>query len=121
VKKAYLSFKANGIPVVRMGLQPTPETENKDILIAGPYHPSFGHMVYSEVILDGITGVLADNIAGRDLVIRSNPKDISVVRGIKNGNIQALIRQYGAASVDIIGDDALDRNTLMANDRKLQI
>ena len=104
-----------------MGLQPTPETENTDILIAGPYHPSFGHMVYSEVVLGRITSVVENNITGTHLIIRSNPRNISVVRGLKNGNIKTLIRRYGIASVDVIGDDTLDRNMLVVNDQRIGV
>lgn len=121
VKKIYLSFKENNIPVIRMGLQPTPETEKQGTLLAGPYHPSFGHMVYSEVVLDGIAAVLADDTVGTDLIIRSNPKNISIARGLKNQNIQTLIRQYGVTSVQVIPDNTLDKNTLLVNHRKIEI
>ncbi len=43
----YQIFQARGIRVIRMGLQPSISLENE--LIAGPYHPAFGELVYSRL------------------------------------------------------------------------
>ncbi|MBU0908941.1 MAG: radical SAM protein [Proteobacteria bacterium] len=40
-------FAAAGIPVIRMGLQPSPSLEHD--LVAGPYHPAFGELVLSRL------------------------------------------------------------------------
>jgi histone acetyltransferase (RNA polymerase elongator complex component) len=34
-----------GIPTARMGLHATPELDAPGVLLAGPHHPAFGHMV----------------------------------------------------------------------------
>ena len=41
------SFLASGIPVLRLGLHPSGELEQK--LLAGPYHPALGELVYSRL------------------------------------------------------------------------
>ncbi|MGM9567347.1 MAG: elongator complex protein 3 [Clostridia bacterium] len=39
-------FSHAGVPVIRMGLQPTEEiTFGSDTLLAGPFHPAFGYLV----------------------------------------------------------------------------
>jgi histone acetyltransferase (RNA polymerase elongator complex component) len=52
VKKIYLLFKQEGIEVIRMGLQASDDLEDGSTVLAGPYHPAFGHLVYSEVFWD---------------------------------------------------------------------
>lgn len=51
-------FRGAGIPVIRMGLQPTEELE--ETIVAGPYHPSIRQLVER-----GLTGV--DDPSGREL------------------------------------------------------
>lgn len=43
VSKIYAVFISSGVPVIRVGLQPTKELEDR--LVAGPYHPSFRQLV----------------------------------------------------------------------------
>ena len=39
-------FSCAGVPVIRMGLQPTEEIAfGSDTLLAGPFHPAFGYLV----------------------------------------------------------------------------
>ncbi|MFO7964401.1 MAG: radical SAM protein [Desulfobacterales bacterium] len=121
VKGIYTSLKENDIPVIRMGLQPTPEMQKEGVLIAGPYHPSFGHLVYSEMFLDRILEVVHNKTGPADLTIRSNPSNISKIRGLNNRNIAILMRRFGPGSVRVIPDDHIDRNTLWVNRVRVRI
>ena len=47
VKRLYLLFKKKGIRVIRMGLQAVKDLDSGTAILAGPYHPAFGHMVHS--------------------------------------------------------------------------
>jgi len=58
VKQLFLLFKDEQIPVIRMGLQASEELENSSTVLAGPYHPAFGHMVHSEIFLDMAISIL---------------------------------------------------------------
>ncbi|MBW1847089.1 MAG: hypothetical protein JRJ27_08100, partial [Deltaproteobacteria bacterium] len=49
VKEIYMLFKEKDIRVIRMGLQETEDLVKDSSILAGPYHPAFGHMVYSEI------------------------------------------------------------------------
>jgi histone acetyltransferase (RNA polymerase elongator complex component) len=51
-KKAFLRFHRAGIPVIRLGLQSSPELETTDCVLAGPYHPALGHLVESSLFYD---------------------------------------------------------------------
>jgi histone acetyltransferase (RNA polymerase elongator complex component) len=88
-KKIYLLFKKYGIPVIRMGLQSSQELDNKEVVIAGPYHPAFGHLVFSEIFMDTICAFYQKNPPiQRKVEIIANPRCISRIRGINNENIQ---------------------------------
>lgn len=43
-------FRERGIPILRLGLHPSRELEDK--LLAGPYHPALGELVYSRLYRD---------------------------------------------------------------------
>jgi hypothetical protein len=58
VKQLYLMFEEGNIQVIRMGLQATAELENRAVLLAGPYHPAFGHLVIAEVYRDRVIDML---------------------------------------------------------------
>jgi histone acetyltransferase (RNA polymerase elongator complex component) len=81
-------FDRAGIRVVRMGLQPGRDLEQA--LVAGPYHPAFGELVMSRLMLARTRKLLAG--AGSDSPIRLviNDKDQSVFRGMQSVNIKRL-------------------------------
>ena len=82
VKAVFLLFKKNHIPVVRMGLQPTEELDSESTVLAGPYHPAFGELVYSSVFFDMAKELLESIQPQPDNVTLSvHPKSVSKVRG----------------------------------------
>ncbi|MBW2410237.1 MAG: radical SAM protein, partial [Deltaproteobacteria bacterium] len=54
VKDLYLLFHKAGIPVIRMGLQHEEGFDDPETILAGPYHPAFGHLVYAEIFFDRV-------------------------------------------------------------------
>lgn len=90
VLAAYLKkrFDDAGIRVVRMGLQPGAELEQA--LVAGPYHPAFGEMVQSRLMLKRTRQVLAALPAHQAVTLVINPRDQSVFRGLHSRNIIRL-------------------------------
>ena len=75
-------FDAAGIRVIRLGLQPGEELEKS--LLAGPYHPSFGHLVKSNIALKKMLKALED-FEGEEAEIIVNPKELSIYKGIGSG------------------------------------
>jgi radical SAM superfamily enzyme len=51
-------FQKRGIKVIRIGLHPSEDLNAKGIVLAGPYHPSFGEMVRSRQIRNRIINIL---------------------------------------------------------------
>jgi len=88
LQAAYMKkrFAQNRIRVIRMGLQPAESLTQT--FIAGPYHPSFGEMVLSRLMLKQVRQLLARHPDTVNLLI--HPKDISIFRGIRSANMHRL-------------------------------
>jgi histone acetyltransferase (RNA polymerase elongator complex component) len=105
VKRLYLMFQESHIPVIRMGLQATADLENGSILLAGPFHPAFGHLVIAESYRDRAIELLeGSGIALEAVTFRVNPKRISTMRGLKNENIHYLKNRFDIRRIDVSGD-----------------
>lgn len=61
VKKIKVLFDFHGIEVIRMGLQPTETIQMGASVLAGPFHPSFGELVYSRMYRDFLENYLVEN------------------------------------------------------------
>ncbi len=108
VKDLYLLFKKESIPVIRMGLQANEDFAGDTAILAGPYHPAFGHLVYSEVFLDKAIVALESKHSLRNPVALSvHPRNISKMRGLTNKNIHALKQRFKLKSLAILPDDSL--------------
>ena len=117
VKQLYLLFQEAQIPVIRMGLQHSVGFDKPDTILAGPYHPAFGHLVYSELFLDNaILTIKSKRIKGGTVAIRVHPNNVSKMRGQKNKNIKTLKQQFHFNSVDIIPDSTIAADELMVID-----
>ncbi len=88
VARARMLLSAAGIPVVRMGLQPSAELEKE--ILAGPYHPAFGECVLSRLWFREIRQHLAALEAGRHLTIIVSHRDQSAIVGRKKINLRRL-------------------------------
>ena len=88
-KDLYLLFKNKNIPVIRMGLQASEDLENGSTILAGPYHPAFGHLVYSEFYLDmAVQQIKPSRLNTESISIRTHPNNVSKLRGLRNRNIK---------------------------------
>ncbi|MFP4194385.1 MAG: elongator complex protein 3 [Desulfosalsimonas sp.] len=91
----YKVFERNGIPVIRMGLQSSKELDDRDTILAGPYHPALGHMVFSFLMLQRAFRLLDEAPQLPETVeMRVNPSSVSRMRGLKNNNIRTLESTY---------------------------
>ena len=103
VKKLFRLFKNHGIRVIRMGLQASEDLEDGTTILAGPYHPAFGHLVYSKMFLDAAQEALDSIKTLPDTItISVNPRSISKMRGLKNENIKKLGERYPLKSIKVI-------------------
>jgi histone acetyltransferase (RNA polymerase elongator complex component) len=113
VKKIYQKFKKAGIDVIRMGLQASEDLEDRTTVLAGPYHPAFGHLVHSEIFLDmALSAIELANDIKETLTIFVNPRSISKMRGLHNSNIKRLKEQFHFHSIAVVPDSSLTAEEL---------
>lgn len=87
-------FDAYGIPVIRIGLNPTDTLSGGDVL-AGAYHPALGEMVRSRVLLRRIKALLDAMDAPQGDICVSVPRGrLSLLLGQKRCNAEELRQQY---------------------------
>jgi histone acetyltransferase (RNA polymerase elongator complex component) len=80
---AYNEALRAGIAVIRMGLHPDPTLERPGVILAGPYHPAFGHLVRCRWWRDRVDREFASlsELAGDEIVLRVSPNLVSDVIG----------------------------------------
>ena len=116
VKRLLLFFRENSIPVIRIGLQASECFEHDGSIVAGPYHPAFGHLVHSAIFLDMARLLIQEqNITGDSITLRVHPNNISRIRGEKNQNIKTLKNDFRLKAINVktearLGLDGLTRD-----------
>jgi hypothetical protein len=112
-KRLYLLFEASGVSVIRMGLQATESLSLTGGLVAGPFHPAFGHMVHAAIFFDSaVRAIEGEETVGDTVTLAAHPKDVSKVRGLKNRNVLELTKRFGLRELRISANPALPLNTL---------
>jgi len=114
VKKIYLIFRKQNIPVIRMGLQASELLQDKDSMVAGPWHPAFGHLVFSEIFFDKVLDSLetASVNPGEEVILQVNPRFESRLRGNRNQNIKKLAALYPEVKFTIKSDISFNSDQL---------
>ena len=112
-RRAFLKFTRAGIPVIRLGLQSSPELETKDCVVAGPYHPAFGHLVESSLFYDMASCLMGKSQLSPILRARVSPSDLSNIRGQKNENLYQLKKRFGLRDIQIEVDEGQPRGSLI--------
>lgn len=118
VARLYLLFRANDIPVVRMGLQASDGLADPGARLAGPYHPAFGHLVHGQIVRDTICHALAGMKATpQTLTIGAHPSMVSRVQGLNKRNLHYLQKHHGFKRISIIQDETINPDQLMVGDQ----
>ncbi len=116
VKKLYLHFSQKKIRVIRMGLQPSKSLVPGGQLIAGPFHPAFGHLVQSEIFKDALVAFLDQSASVPDpLNLSLHPSLASKTAGHANKNIAFLKTRYRIGTIRIRQDAACPKDCLYAD------
>ena len=90
------------IKIIRLGLMSSDNINPNADVLSGPYHPSFGELVQSEIYLRRI---LKEIDCNADILV--NEKDISAFSGNKKKNIQKL--EESGYNVKFIVDKTIER------------
>lgn len=117
VKAIYVIFYRHDIPVVRMGLQAADDMTEKDVVLAGPYHPAFGHLVHAALFLEMARGLLSQREdRAATVTLKAHPRSISKMKGLKLSNVEALRRQFNLRTLTIEPDPTLPTDGLRLHD-----
>ncbi len=117
VKQMYQIFKAANIDVIRMGLQSSEMMNDASMVIAGPWHPAFGHLVFSSIFYDIVCKKIDQSIdliepeqellKSKKLILKIHPNSESQLRGDKNFNLKKLRQRYPQLDIKIQQDNTL--------------
>ncbi len=111
-KKLYLLFRKHGISVIRMGLQSSVELDGAGTVLAGPYHPAFGHLVHAEIFYDMAVSLLEKIPAShRSETLVTHPNSLPKIRGLHNRNIKKLEETF-QRKIHIVSDTELHKDQL---------
>lgn len=94
-------FERAGIPVIRLGLNPT-EDLSGGAALAGAYHPALGEMVYARVLRNTAERMLLKlDCKGRDMMILVPEQKLSQMIGQKKCNLIWLKEHFAMNSLTI--------------------
>lgn len=93
-------FNEAGIPIIRMGLNPTEDLSGGDAL-GGAYHPALGELVHSRIMLEKARGLLAGVRPGSSVVLGVNRSDVSKMIGQHRCNVHALVSELSLRELKI--------------------
>jgi histone acetyltransferase (RNA polymerase elongator complex component) len=112
-KELYVLLTGCGIQVIRMGLQPSGTLLEGGHVLAGPFHPAFGHLVHGAVFLDRAAQAFeAQPGLSKKVTLKVSPKDLSKLLGLKKENLKHLIKRFGLEELRVMADPAVVRETV---------
>ena len=108
-----------GIPVIRVGLQPTDDLSRGSEIIAGPYHPALRQLAQGERWYDLLKLLSREIRPGGILTISTSRSEVSDVVGQKRRNIIRLEKLSGVTVAGVSADDSLPAGRIsIATDHK---
>ena len=93
-------FDAVGIPVIRLGLNPSDELSG-GAAVGGAYHPALGELVRSRLWRDKAETLLSGAMPGEDIVLGVAPNCISVMTGQHRANLSYLQERFALRSIRV--------------------
>ena len=101
-------FENAGIPVIRLGLNPTEEL-SAGAAVAGAYHPALGELVHSRLMLQEARQILQDVPPHSAVTLAVARGKTSQMTGQHRQNVETLCREFGLRSLKIKETDLKGR------------
>lgn len=98
-------FAGAGIPVIRLGLNPTEELSG-GLAVGGAYHPALGELVQSRILRDKAEELLRGVPANSTVTLGIGSRRISAMTGQHRGNVLYLQQKYRLESLKIAACEA---------------
>ena len=105
-------FNEAGIPIIRMGLNPTDELSGGDAA-GGAYHPALGELVRSRIMLGKAEELLKDVRSGSSVVLGVNKSKVSQMVGQHRQNTEKLMAEFSLNSLKVRAADVKDDEILL--------
>jgi hypothetical protein len=115
-------FHRNQIKVIRMGLQAADGLSDPAVVLGGPYHPAFGHLVYASLYRDAARLLLKRvKPLPEAPILRIRPRELSRLQGLGKENLATLQNHFKRPRLTFQADDRLPPETLVCNERSISI
>ncbi len=117
VKEMVKIFNTAGVPVVRMGLQASEMMDDASQVLAGPWHPAFGHLVFSELMFEKACEQIDrffEKETADKVVLTVHPRSISRLQGDKKLNLEKFGRRYPGRTFSIQTCDSIKPDQVTA-------
>jgi histone acetyltransferase (RNA polymerase elongator complex component) len=93
-------FERAGIPVIRLGLNPTEELSG-GAAVAGAYHPALGELVRSRILYHEAARLLKGVRPGSRVILEVHPSQVSQMTGQHRENLLALREAFALREIRV--------------------
>ena len=104
-------FEEAGIPVIRLGLNPTAELSS-GAAAAGAYHPALGELVRSRILLQRARELLRDVPPDSEPVLSVPSRLFSQMLGQRRVNVDSLVREFRLKDLKLVSTPGQDAPVL---------
>ena len=93
--RLYMIYSYKKIPVIRIGLQPTENINEKKDVVAGPFHPSIRQLVETNIHKIYLEELINKYRLKDKIKIHTSNREISIIAGNKKANKNYFYKKYG--------------------------
>lgn len=94
-------FNKSSIKVLRVGLHPSEDLNDSTQMLAGPFHPSFRHLVDTEIWRRKIQNIIDSSLERGTITIRVSEKEINNAVGYLSANKRLLTSYFEKVNYEI--------------------
>lgn len=113
--RLYMIYSYKKIPVIRIGLQPTENINEKKDVVAGPFHPSIRQLVETNIHKIYLEELINKYRLRNKIKIHISNREISIIAGNKKANKNYFYKKYGL----IINFENDENNFIEYEDKKI--
>lgn len=100
-------FQRQRIPVIRLGLNPTEQLAQS--ILAGPYHPALGQIVWSRLVRRQAEALLQACPSDAHVLLQCPKGQLSTLRGQKNSNMAWLRQRFPQMQIETAENPETDK------------
>ena len=113
--RLYMIYSYKKIQVIRIGLQPTENINEKKDVVAGPFHPSIRQLVETNIHKIYLEELINKYRLKNKIKIHISNREISIIAGNKKANKNYFYKKYGL----IINFENDENNFIEYEDKKI--